>query len=124
MVLIIAEAGVNQRIPELAKELVDAAKTSGADVIKFQSFKADRVVVPSSKKANYQLNKKSDETQLEMLRKLELNLYEQKELKNYCDQKDIEFLSSGFDLESLYFLEQLNLKRYRSLWRDYKFTLH
>ena len=114
MVLIIAEAGVNHNGSlDLAKELVDAAKTSGADVIKFQSFKADRLVIPGSQKANYQINKKSDETQLEMLRKLELNQDEQKELKNYCDQKDIEFLSSGFDLESLSFLEQLNLKRYK-----------
>ncbi len=114
MVLIIAEAGVNHNGSlDLAKELVDAAKMSGADIIKFQSFKADSLVVPKTQKANYQINKNLDETQLDMLRTLELNIKEQKELKNYCDLKDIEFLSSGFDLESLYFLEQLNLKRYK-----------
>ncbi len=115
MVLIIAEAGVNHNGSiTLAKELIDAAKSCGADIVKFQLFHADELVVPSAKKANYQIkNNKEDETQFEMLKNLELTFKEQKELKNYCDKKNIEFLSSGFDLESLKLLKELDLKRYK-----------
>ncbi len=115
MVLIIAEAGVNHNGSILlAKKLIDAAKLSGADIIKFQSFFAENLVIPGTKKANYQQDKLTlSEDQFEMLAKLELNFDQQKELKNYCDSKNIEFLSSAFDLDSLNLIKNLNVKRYK-----------
>ena len=115
MVLIIAEAGVNHNGSlKVAKELVDAAIFCGADIIKFQLFKAKDLVVPNTQKANYQIDQnKNYETQQEMLERFELSAEEQKKLKHYCDKKNIEFLSSGFDLESLLSLQKLNLKRYK-----------
>ena len=76
MVLIIAEAGVNHNGSlSKAKELVDAAKSCGANVIKFQLFKASELLIPNTKKADYQINKEEVyETQYEMLKKLELSL--------------------------------------------------
>ena len=115
MVLIIAEAGVNHNGSiSNAKELVNAAKKCGADIIKFQSFISEDLVIPSAKKANYQLkNTLIDESQLKMLKSLELNFEEQLELKEYCDSKNIEFLSTGFDHKSLNFLNKLGLKRFK-----------
>ena len=115
MVLIIAEAGVNHNGSILlAKKLIDAAKSSGADIIKFQSFFPGNLVIPGTKKANYQQDKVSlNEDQFEMLARLELNFDQQKELKNYCDSKEIEFLSSAFDLDSLKLIKNLNVKRYK-----------
>ena len=115
MVLIIAEAGVNHngRLDQ-AKKLVDAAISSGADIVKFQTFKAENLVTANAKKANYQIeNTYSDESQFDMLKKLELSFDQQIKLKEYCDKKNIEFLSTGFDLDSLLFLKDLNLKRYK-----------
>ena len=115
MVLIIAEAGVNHngRL-DLAKKLVDAAISSGADVVKFQTFKAENLVTVNAKKANYQIkNTSPEESQFDMLKKLELSFDQQIKLKEYCDRKNIEFLSTGFDLDSLSFLKELNLKRYK-----------
>ena len=115
MVLIIAEAGVNHNGSiSNAKELVNAAKKCGADIIKFQSFISEDLVIPSAKKANYQIkNTLIDESQLKMLKSLELNFEEQLELKEYCDSKNIEFLSTGFDHKSLNFLNKLGLKRFK-----------
>ncbi len=115
MVLIIAEAGVNHNGSiKLAKELVDAAKSSGADIIKFQSFLAKNLVIPGAKKACYQENKnKFNESQYEMLSKLELSFEELSQLKSYCDTKNIELLSSAFDLDSLRLIKKLNFKRYK-----------
>ena len=113
LVLIIAEGGVNHNGSlAMAKELVEAAKMCGADIIKFQFFEGNNLVTPSTEKANYQLNK-SEETQLEMLRKLQLNFEDHMHLKKFCEEKKIEFLSSGFDLKSLSYLKKLNLKRYK-----------
>ncbi len=115
MVLIIAEAGVNHNGSlSKAKELVDAAKSCGANVIKFQLFKASELLIPNTKKADYQINKEEVyETQYEMLNKLELSFEKQIELKKYCEQKNIEFLSSGFDLKSLELLTKINIKRFK-----------
>ena len=114
MVLIIAEAGVNHNGSlSIAKELVDAAKLSGADIVKFQIFNSLDLVNITTKKANYQtLNTDSNETQFEMLRKLELTFEQHEELKMYCDDKNIEYLASGFDLKSLEFIKDLILKEY------------
>jgi len=111
--LIIAEAGVNHNGDiNLAKRLIDIAKDSGADVVKFQTFKAEDLVTVLASKAKYQIKDTSpSETQFEMLKKLELSNNEFEDLKVYCDNKSIEFLSTGFDLESLDFLVELGIKR-------------
>ena len=112
-VFIIAEAGVNHNGKiELAKKLVDVAKKSGADAIKFQTFKANKISTKQAHKAKYQIllnNKK--EKQFELLKKLELSFQEFKILKQYCLKKRIEFLSSTFDEDSLNFLKKLNVKK-------------
>jgi N,N'-diacetyllegionaminate synthase len=108
--IFIAEIGVNHdgSIAK-AKKLVDAAKEAGASIVKFQTFVAERVVTKSASMAEYQKkNLNADNSQYEMLKKLELSYEEFSELKRYCDQKEIEFLSTGFDLESLKFLASLN----------------
>ena len=115
MVLVIAEAGVNHNGSlDLAKELIDVAVDSGADIVKFQSFNTSDLVTRKAKKAKYQiLNTLNDESQFDMLRSLEISFEEQIELKKYAENKNIEFLSTGFDLNSIKFLNQLNLKRFK-----------
>ncbi|MBU0995460.1 MAG: N-acetylneuraminate synthase [Proteobacteria bacterium] len=108
---IIAEAGVNHngRL-DLAKKLVDAAADAGADAVKFQTFKAEKLVASGAPKARYQQDRTSaGETQLEMIRKLELSQKGHKELAAYCEEKNILFLSSPFDLESIDFLSALGM---------------
>lgn len=114
-VFIIAEAGVNHNgSMSLAKELVDAAKESGADCIKFQTFISENLVSKSAVKADYQKRQtNSDETQLDMLKKLELSFEDFLELKDYCTYKGIEFLSTAFDFESIEFLNNLGMKRWK-----------
>ena len=110
-IFIIAEAGVNHNGSlEVAKKLVDKAKEAGADCVKFQTFKAENVVNKSAKKAKYQIeNTKNNDSQLEMIKKFELSFDDFKELKSYCDKKEIMFLSTPFDLESVEFLHNMNL---------------
>jgi N,N'-diacetyllegionaminate synthase len=111
-VFIIAEAGVNHNGDiVIAKKLVDAAKEAGADAIKFQTFKAENMVSKYAQKAEYQKGTtRDDESQLEMIKKLELDLKSHKELIQYCKKKQILFLSSPFDLESIDLLNKLGLK--------------
>lgn len=112
-VLIIAEAGVNHNGDlGLAKRLVDAAADARADYIKFQTFKADKLVVKSAPKAAYQKNNTTDgdDTQFRMLKKLELREEWHQELIDYCADKNIKFLSTGFDISSLEFLYSLGLR--------------
>ena len=114
MTLIIAEAGVNHNGDEkLAFELVDAAKRGGADIVKFQTFKAKNLVTFDAKQAEYQVvNTKKVETQFAMLSRLELSYESHFRLLDYCKSIDIEFLSTAFDSESLKFLvNDLGLKR-------------
>lgn len=115
MVLVIAEAGVNHNGSlDLAKELIDVAVDSGADIVKFQSFNASDLVTKNAKKAQYQiLNTHNNESQFDMLRSLEISFEKQIELKKYAEDKKIEFLSTGFDLKSVKFLNELNLKRFK-----------
>jgi N-acetylneuraminate synthase len=112
-VYIIAEAGVNHNGQiELAKKLIDVAKASGADAVKFQTFKANQLVTRAAKKANYQLkHTDANESQYEMIKKLELSLEEHLLLKEYSKAKNIDFLSTPFDLGSLKLLvRELGLK--------------
>ena len=110
-VVIIAEAGVNHNgNMALAKRLVDVAADAGADYVKFQSFNADLLLLKSAEKAGYQKKITGDEeTQHEMLKKLELSVTDHHELISYCAAKGIKFLSSPFDLESIEMLVELNL---------------
>lgn len=113
-VFVIAEAGVNHNGSlEVAKQLVDAAVDADADAVKFQSFKADRLTVRDTEKAAYQkLSTNSQESQWEMIKKLELDEKSQQELSEYCQKRKIEFLSTPFDEESLKFLvHQIGIKK-------------
>ncbi|MCF2700354.1 N-acetylneuraminate synthase [Fusobacterium mortiferum] len=115
-VYIIAEAGVNHNGKiELAKKLVDKAVEAKVDAIKFQTFISKNLVSKVAKKAEYQIEntKNSSETQLEMVKKLELSFNEFIELKEYCDKKEIEFLSTAFDFESIEFLKRLGMKTWK-----------
>lgn len=105
-VLIIAEAGVNHNGSEkLAFELVDKAIEAGVDIVKFQTFKTENLVIKSAHLANYQSkNGVVENSQFDMLKKLELSYDFYFKLVKYCQQRGIEFLSTAFDFESLYFL--------------------
>lgn len=110
-VLIIAEAGVNHNGDlELAKRLVDVAKESGADIVKFQTAKAEALVSAKASMAEYQKkNIGKEKTQLEMLQELLLPYNDFLILADYCKQKEIAFLSTPFDLDSIEFLNQFNM---------------
>ena len=108
-VFIIAEVGVNHNGDlALACKLVDAAVEAGADAVKFQTFKAENVASRIAEKAKYQ-KKTTDEaeSQFEMIKKLELSFEDFVKIKDYCDKKNIIFLSTPFDYESVDFLENL-----------------
>ena len=108
-VFIIAEAGVNHNGDiKLAKRLAEEAKRAGADCVKFQTFRAEALVTKDGEKADYQKEQTgSGESQLEMLKKLELTQEEFLELRKYCEELQISFLSTAFDMESQKFLERL-----------------
>lgn len=113
-VCVIAEAGVNHNgNEEYAFRLVDEAHAAGADIVKFQTFKAKELVTSSAKQATYQIeNSQLEESQLSMLSRLELSYESHCKLIEYCSLLGIEFLSTAFDLESLVFLvEKLGLKK-------------
>lgn len=115
--LIIAEAGVNHNGSiDIAKQLVDKAVEAGVDIIKFQTFKAEKLVSKSAKQAEYQkknIGSKSDDSQYNMLKKLELSEEDHQELMAYCKERGIQFFSTAFDLESIDYLHSLNL----GLWK-------
>lgn len=111
--LIIAEAGVNHNgnLHE-ALGLVDAAADSGADIVKFQTFTADELVTPDAVKARYQkATTNTQETQLNMLRKLELSHSDHLTIIEHCQTRGIGFLSTGFDIESVNMLVGLGIDR-------------
>lgn len=111
-IYIIAEAGVNHNGSlEIAKKMVDAVREAGADAIKFQTFKAENIVTQNASRAEYQVkNTGEDASQYSMLKKLELSYDDFRELKAYCDDSGIEFLSTPFDLESIDFLQELGIR--------------
>ena len=110
-VFIIAEAGVNHNgSVSLAKQLIDVASEAGADAVKFQTFKAEKLLSKKAQKAAYQKETTdSHESQFDMIKKLELDLEMHKELMNYCKTKNIMFLSTPFDLDSVDMLNDLGL---------------
>ena len=105
-VFIIAEAGVNHNGDiNIARRMVDEAVKAGADAVKFQTFKAESLVCKNASKAEYQLGTTDkNETQFDMLKKLELTDEMHIQLMDYCKAKNIMFLSTPFDIGSLYYL--------------------
>lgn len=111
-VFIIAEAGVNHNGDiEIAKKLVDAAALAGADAVKFQTFRAESLVCKNARKAEYQMKTtKKAESQFDMLKRLELTPDMHQQLIRYCRSKEIMFLSTPFDGESLNYLVQCGIE--------------
>lgn len=115
-VLIIAEAGVNHNGSlELAKQLIDKAVEAGVDIIKFQTFKSEKLVSKAARQAEYQQRNigKKDEGQLAMLKKLELSQADHEELISYCNERGIRFFSTAFDMDSIDYLHSLDM----GLWK-------
>ena len=108
---IIAEAGVNHNGDmEMARQLIDAASGAGADAVKFQTFQAEKLATQTAPKARYQLQTTSgEESQYEMLRRLELSEAQHRELIAHCAQKGIQFLSTPFEEESADLLDRLGV---------------
>lgn len=114
-VFIIAEAGVNHNGSlEFAKKLIDVACVAGADAVKFQTFKADKLVSKTAQKAAYQKETTdANESQFDMIKKLELDLKTHEELMSYCKTKNIMFLSTPFDHDSIELLNKLGLEIFK-----------
>jgi N,N'-diacetyllegionaminate synthase len=109
--IIIAEAGVNHNGSiDLAKKLIDVAVNAGVDFVKFQTFNADTLVTRTADKADYQKElTNANESQFEMIKKLELDRKKHQKLIDYCKHIDIEFLSTAFDHDSVDLLDELNI---------------
>ena len=113
-VFIIAEAGVNHNGSlDRAMEMVSVAASAGADAVKFQTFTAETLVTKGAVKAQYQKKTGRQESQFEMLKKLELSRASHLELMNACRENGIEFLSSPFDLDSIDLLSELKISRWK-----------
>ena len=112
---IIAEAGVNHNGDlELAKKLIDAAVSAGADAIKFQTYKTDSLVIPDSEKAEYQKKTTGvEDSQYKMLKELEFGMNEFQELSKHAKNKSIIFLSTPFDIPSVDLLEKVGVPAYK-----------
>jgi N,N'-diacetyllegionaminate synthase len=109
-IYIIAEVGVNHNGSlATAKELAEAAKEAGADCVKFQTFKAEKLVSRSARKAAYQEGTTGEGTQADMLKQLELSYDAFRELKAHCDRIGIQFLSTPFDPDSIAFLDTMDM---------------
>jgi len=114
-VFIIAEAGVNHNGSiKIAKDLINVAVESGADAVKFQTFKAEKLVSKTAEKADYQKKTtEASESQFDMLKKLELDIEAHQELLVYCQEKNIMFLSTPFDHDSIDMLSDLGLETFK-----------
>jgi len=115
-VIIIAEAGVNHNGNiDMAKKLIDVAVLAGVDYVKFQTFKADKLVSREAKKADYQSKNMGDDddSQYNMLKKLELSHEDHLELIQYCAEKNVNFFSTAFDVEGAYYLNELGLEIFK-----------
>lgn len=125
-VFIIAEIGVNHNGSlTIAKKSIIEAKKSGADAVKFQSFKAEDLAIKSTPKVKYQINKKSNETHYEMLKKLELNKKKFKSIIKFCKTKNIKFISTPYDQNNAKFLLAQGVKTIKIASADLiDFQLH
>lgn len=111
---IIAEAGVNHNGNiDIAKQLIDVASVAGADAIKFQTFKAENLATKYAAKASYQRKNTGQGSQYEMLKKLELSYEDHIILKKHCEEREILFISTPFDFQSVDLLEKLNTHLYK-----------
>ena len=119
-VYFIAEIGVNHnRDMKLAKKMINEAKKSGANAVKFQTFKADRLVTPNTPKVEYQKNTTSlKESHYDMIKSLELSSENHKILKRYCEVKKIDFLSTPYDLSSAKFLSKIGCRHFKTASAD------
>ena len=113
---IIAEAGVNHNgQTALALQLIDAAAAAGADAVKFQTFKAEKLVTKTAKMADYQVqNIGAESSQLDMLRKLELQYADHAMLKAYAEQQGLVFMSTPFDQDGIDFLRELGVAAFKA----------
>lgn len=113
--LIIAEAGVNHNGSiELAKQLINVAADANADFVKFQTFITEKNITKNAEKAEYQKNlTEAGESQYDMIKKLELDRAAHEVLIQHCEQKGIRFLSTAFDHDSIYLLDELNIPLYK-----------
>lgn len=115
-VIIIAEAGVNHNGDiKTAFKLVDIAVDAGVDYVKFQTFKAETIVSPTAKKAEYQAKNigDGDDSQFQMLKNLELSHEDHLILMSYCEQKNIKFFSTAFDVDGVDYLDSLGLEMFK-----------
>ena len=114
-VFIIAEAGVNHNGNiSKAKDLIDVAAAAGADAVKFQAFKTENLILDTVKKAPYQQKTTNPkESQFDMLKRLEINKSQNKELIEYCEKNNIIFLSTPFDEESIDELNELDVSAFK-----------
>ena len=109
---IIAEVGVNHNgSVEIAKRLIEECSSAGANIIKFQTFVAERIVSKNAPKAEYQKSDNSSSTQFDMLKKLELSEEDHIQLAEHCEKNNVEFLSTGFDEIDLEMLLRIGIKR-------------
>ena len=116
----IAEIGVNHNGNiSLAKRMIDLAKKSGADAVKFQTFKAERLATPNTPKVQYQKKfTSSKQSHFEMLKSLELSDFDHRILKKYCKTKKIDFISTPYDLASAKFLSKIGCKYFKTSSAD------
>jgi N,N'-diacetyllegionaminate synthase len=119
-VFIIAEVGVNHNGNiQLAKKLISLAKKIGADAVKFQSFRADKLAFKNTPKVKYQkINSPKKESHYEMLKKLELSYEDHKQLIDYCKKLKIEFISTPYDVESAKILLDCGIKKFKTASAD------
>ena len=112
--LIIAEIGVNHNGSiELAKKMIKSASECGVDAVKFQTFKSEELVTNNAKTADYQEKNTNAQSQLEMLKKLELTFDDFKQLKEFAEKNNVMFISSPFDINSVDLLEKLEVPLYK-----------
>ena len=113
--IVIAEAGVNHNGDVgTAKQLIDVAAEAGADFVKFQTFCAERLVITQAQKAGYQVKETGSlETQYQMLKRLEISEKMHRVLLEHCQKRNIGFLSTGFDIQSIDFLHSLGIRLYK-----------
>ena len=113
-VFIIAEAGVNHNGSLLvAKKLIKVASKIGADAIKFQTFITEEEITKKAPLAKYQKSDSKYSNQFDLFKKLELSQADHKNLKRFCKKNNLEYMSSAFDIKSLRFLKNINLKRFK-----------